>query len=175
MELPEYTVLENGYIHGTWFCGRPTEPYYGSFPKGFWSRAKQLMTGQTLHWFCGIVPAEDGFLRVDGNPEVNPDILHEGTNLPFHDNSYDTAFADPPYSPEDSKRYGLPYPPAKRVLAEMGRVVRPNGRVLLLHRFLPVVKGSGLKLEGVIGIINGPNKAIRGLYLFRKKMETITE
>jgi SAM-dependent methyltransferase len=170
MELPEYTVLENGYIHGTWFCGRPTEKYYGSHPKGFWRRAQEIIgSDNMLHWFCGL--AEGGH-RVDGNPDVNPDTVCVGTALPFPDNHFDSAYADPPYSPRDAKRYGLKYPPARTVLREMARVTKPGRLVGLLHEFLPVVKGSGCKLVGVIGIINGPQKRIRGFYLFRKLENT---
>ena len=165
----DYTVLEGGYIHGTWFCGRPTEKYYGSFPKGFWNRAKKLFkVGHGLHWFCGKGPREDWMVTVDGNPDVSPDFLVEGTVLPFKESEFDTVFADPPYSPQDSKRYGFPYPSGKKVLAEMGRICKPGGRVFLLHRFLPVIKGSGLRLIGCIGIINGPCKSIRGLFIFEK-------
>ena len=166
MELPEYTVLENGYIHGTWFCGRPIAKYYGSHPKGFWKRAQKIIGSENmLHWFCGL--AEGGH-RVDGNPLVNPDTVHVGTNLPFPDNHFTSAYADPPYSPQDAKRYGLKYPPARSVLREMSRVTKPGGMIGLLHRFLPVVKGSGCKLKGVIGVINGPQKQIRGFYIFQK-------
>ena len=171
MQLPAYTVRENGYIHGTWFCGRPIAKYYGAFPKSFWPRAKQVLmpvSGEMLHWFSGTVESEPGITTVDGNPEVSPDIIHEGCDLPFPDNHFDCAFADPPYSPKDAKRYGFPYPPARTVLRELGRVTKPGGAVGLLHEFLPVVKGSGLKLIGAIGILNGPQKRIRGFYLFEK-------
>jgi hypothetical protein len=171
MRLPEYTTEENGYIHGTWFCGRPIAKYYGAFPKSFWGRAKTILkpdSGEMLHWFSGTVASEAGIVTVDGNPDVSPDIVHEGCELPFADGSFAAAFADPPYSPADAKRYDLPYPPARTVLRELGRVTQANGLVGLLHEFLPVVKGSGLKLIGAIGILNGPQKRIRGFYLFRK-------
>lgn len=165
-KLPEYTVLENGYIHGTWFCGRPTEKYYGAHPKSFWRRALQIVgSDNMLHWFCGL--AQGGY-RVDGNPDVNPDLVNVGTLLPFPNKHFDSAYADPPYSPTDAKRYHLPYPPARTVLWEMARVTKPGGIIGLLHEFLPVVKGSGCKLIGVIGVINGPQKRIRGFYIFRK-------
>lgn len=169
MTLPEYTVLENGYIHGTWFCGRPMEKYYGCFPKGFWPRAKKILQpGNMLHWFSGVIGKEEGITTVDGNKKIEADYYVEGIKLPFPDNHFDTAFADPPYSPDDSKRYGFKYPPARAVLRELSRVTKSGGKIGLLHEFLPVVKGSGCKLIGVIGIINGPQKRIRGFYLFEK-------
>ena len=125
-----------------------------------------------LHWFSGTVPSEPGIVTVDGNPGVTPDVLHVGSQLPFNDNSFDSAFADPPYSVQDAKRYGFKYPPARMVLREMARVTKPGGKIGLLHEFLPVVKGSGTRLIGAIGILNGPQKRIRGFYLFEKLQPT---
>lgn len=171
MNLPEYTREINGYIIGTWFCGRPTERYYGAFPKSFWPRAKEILKqdeGLMLHWFSGTIGKEAGIITVDGNKEVEADFYVEGIILPFNDNHFDSAFADPPYSPADAKRYGFKYPPARSVLKELARVTKPGGYIGLLHEFLPVVKGSGCKLVGCIGILNGPQKRIRALYLFKK-------
>jgi SAM-dependent methyltransferase len=170
MNLPPYTTIENGYILGTWFCGRPTERYYGAFPKSFWPRAKQILqtNGNMLHWFSGTIGKEEGMTTVDGNKNVEADYHIEGISLPFPDNHFSSAFADPPYSVNDAKRYGFKYPPARSVLRELARVTKPGGRIGLLHEFLPVVKGSGCKLIGCVGILNGPQKRIRALYLFEK-------
>lgn len=173
LDLPAFTTHEAGYLHGTWFCGRPIAKYYGAFPKSFWPRARRILTphdGLMLHWFSGTVPGEPGLvITVDANAAVCPDVVCEGTSLPFPDGHFATSFADPPYSPADAKRYGFPYPPAaRRVLAELARVTRIGGRIGLLHEFLPVVKGSGARLIGAIGILNGPQKRIRGFYLFEK-------
>ncbi len=167
--LPAYTHEENGYLHGTWFCGRPIAKYYGAFPMSFWPRAKAILgTDNMLHWFSGSVAPERGIVTVDGNPATSPSHVVLGTTLPFADGTFDSAFADPPYSPSDAKRYGLPYPPARTVLAEMARVTKPGGRIGLLHRFLPVSKHAPVKLLGVIGIMNGPQKAIRAFIVYER-------
>jgi len=171
VNLPEFTVKEKGYIHGTWFCGRPIAKYYGAFPQSYWRRAKVILVpldDLMLHSFSGTVLSEPLIVTVDGNPDVNPDYCVVGTDLPFKDDTFGSAFADPPYSPAHAKRYNLPYPPARSILREMGRVTKPGGKIGLLHEFLPVVKGSGCKLIGVIGILNGPQKRIRGFYIFEK-------
>lgn len=169
-DLPPYTVLENGYIHGTWFCGRPTKKYYGSFPQSFWPRAKRVLRpwGSMLHWFSGLEPAEPGIITVDGNPETAPSVVCLGTDLPFADEHFDASFADPPYSPKDSERYGLPYPSATKVIAELARVTRLGGKIGLLHEFIPPTKRLPVKLLGVIGIMNGPQKRIRLFAIYRK-------
>lgn len=168
--LPAYTVEENGYIHGTWFCGRPTAPYYGAFPRSFWPRAQQALKpwGALLHWFSGTVPADPGVVTVDGNLGVKPMVCALGTSLPFLDCTFDASFADPPYSPTDSKRYGLPYVSARKVLAELARVTKPGGKIGLLHKFIPPTKQMPVKLRGVVGVMNGPQKHIRAFAIYER-------
>ena len=168
--LPPYTVFEKGWIHGTWFCGRPIAKYYGAFPQSFWPRAQQVLRpwGSLLHWFNGTVKAEDGVTTVDGNPTHSPSHIVEGATLPFADNHFDASFADPSYSPEDAKRYGFPYISATTVVAEMARVTKPGGRIGLLHKFIPPTKRLPVKLLGVIGVMNGPQKHIRAFSIYTK-------
>lgn len=169
-DLPPYTVLENGYIHGTWFCGRPTQKYYGSFPKSFWPRAKQVLQpwGSMVHWFSGMMPPEPGIITVDGNAETNPSVVNLGAVLPFEDGTFDASFADPPYSPTDSKRYGLPYISAPKILGELARVTKVGGKIGLLHEFIPPTKRLPVKLLGIVGVMNGPQKRIRLFAIYRK-------
>jgi hypothetical protein len=169
-DLPPYTVLENGYIHGTWFCGRPTKAYYGAFPQGFWKRAKHVLRpwGSMVHWFSGTMPPEEGITTVDGNPETRPSVVCLGGTLPFADDTFCASFADPPYSPKDSERYALPYISATKILGELARVTKVGGKIGLLHEFIPPTKRLPVKLLGIIGIMNGPQKRIRLFAIYRK-------
>jgi hypothetical protein len=172
-DLPPYTVLENGYIHGTWFCGRPTAKYYGAFPQSFWPRAKQVLRpwGSMLHWFSGTIAPEEGITTVDGNPAGKPSVVSLGPELPFAEGTFDASFADPPYSPKDSERYGLPYISATKIIAEMARVTKIGGKIGLLHEFIPPTGGKRklpVKLLGIIGVMNGPQKRIRLFAIYRK-------
>lgn len=163
-------MVENGYIHGTWFCGRPTAKYYGAFPQSFWPRAKRVLQpwGSMLHWFAGTVPAEDGIITVDGNPDTNPSVCVRGTDLPFAPGSFCASFADPPYSPKDAERYGLPYISATKILTELARVTKIGGKIGLLHEFIPPTKRLPVKLLGIIGVMNGPQKRIRLFAIYRR-------
>lgn len=174
-DLPPYTVLENGYIHGTWFCGRPMTKYYGAFPQSFWPRAKQVLRpwGSMLHWFAGTVQPEPGIITVDGNPTTRPSVCARGDALPFERGAFHASFADPPYSPKDSERYGLPYVSATKILAELARVTRFGGKIGLLHEFIPPTKRLPVKLLGVIGVMNGPQKRIRLFAIYRKTEQQI--
>lgn len=173
--LPPYTVLENGWIHGTWFCGRPTKAYYGAFPRSFWPRAKQVLRpwSSMLHWFSGTMPPEDGIVTVDGNAATQPSVCARGSSLPFRPETFCASFADPPYSPDDSKRYGLPYVSAPKILGELARVTMVGGKIGLLHEFIPPTKRLPVKLLGVIGIMNGPQKRIRLFAVYRRTEEQI--
>jgi hypothetical protein len=178
-DLPPYTVLENGYIHGTWFCGRPTAKYYGAFPQSFWPRAKQVLRpwGSMLHWFSGTIAPEEGITTVDGNPAGKPSVVSLGSALPFADATFDASFADPPYSPKDSERYGLPYISATKIIAELARVTKIGGKIGLLHEFIPPTGGKRklpVKLLGIIGIMNGPQKRIRLFAIYRKTEHQLT-
>lgn len=175
-DLPPYTVEENGYIHGTWFCGRPMAKYYGAFPQSFWPRAKRVLApwDNMLHWFSGTVPPEAGITTVDGNAETCPAVHCLGAALPFRACHFDAAFADPPYSPKDSERYGLPYISATKILAEMARVTKVGGRIGLLHEFIPPTKRLPVKLKGVIGIMNGPQKRIRLFAIYTRTAEQMS-
>ena len=121
-----------------------------------------------MHWFSGLEQPEDGIITVDGNPKVTPSVVCLGTKLPFADGHFDASFADPPYSPKDSERYGLPYPSATKVLAELARCTKTGGKIGLLHEFIPPTKRLPVKLLGIIGIMNGPQKRIRLFAIYRK-------
>ena len=174
-DLPPYTVFENGYIHGTWFCGRPTAKYYGAFPQSFWPRAKRVLKpwGSLLHWFSGTVSSEPGIITVDGNPAGSPSVVCQGSSLPFEGGTFDASFADPPYSPKDAERYGLPYISATKILAELARCTKVGGKIGLLHEFIPPTKRLPVKLLGIIGVMNGPQKRIRLFAIYRKTEQQI--
>lgn len=54
-------------------------------------------SGLILHPFGGM--AEYG-IRIDINPEVDPDVFADAHYLPFKDNVFDIVICDPPYDKE---------------------------------------------------------------------------
>jgi hypothetical protein len=98
-------------------------------------------------------------------------VVSLGSTLPFAEGTFDASFADPPYSPKDSERYGLPYISATKIIAEMARVTKTGGKIGLLHEFIPPTGGKRklpVKLLGIIGVMNGPQKRIRLFAIYRK-------
>ena len=97
MSIPNYA----------WVLPRPRrDDYKGSWPLHFEIKLLRLLgidpkAHKILHPFGG--KAEYG-VRVDQNPEVNPDYLGDAHNLDmFQDNTFDIVICDPPYNDDLSK------------------------------------------------------------------------
>jgi len=85
-----------------------------------------------LHPFGG--KAEYG-IRVDMNPEVDPDYIGDAHNLDmFEDGLFDIVFLDPPYSDEYSADlYGTGKLNFKKYTQEAVRVLREDGFLIMYH------------------------------------------
>ena len=117
-----------------WILPRPRKHrYQGGFPLHFEKKLIELLKPKelVLHPFGGM--AEYG-IRVDINPEVDPDIFADAHYLPFKDNTFDLVICDPPYN-EDyaSKLYNSKKPSYKRYISEAVRVCKPGGFVVSYH------------------------------------------
>lgn len=126
----------------TWVLPRPNPPYYpGSWPLHFEKRLWRLLgkpnPDKVLHVFGG--QAKIG-LKLDLNPDVNPDKVGDAHDIPYCDELFDVVICDPPYSDEENEElYGITEPLRfKKWIAEAVRVCRWDGFVVLYHdRWLP--------------------------------------
>jgi 16S rRNA G966 N2-methylase RsmD len=57
---------------------------------------RELMEGYTANICCG--KSYIGDVRVDVDPENDPDVIADVHNLPFADCTFDTVYVDPPFS-----------------------------------------------------------------------------
>ena len=165
-----------GNGHPLLFGFRPSEdfgpfPDGGGYPYRFMHLAYETLgvtdPSQVLHLCSGSV--EVG-VRVDIRPEVSPDIVADCRNVPLPDASFDWIMSDPPYSEEYAKNlYGTEkhYPKPGQILKEASRLLRPGGRVGLLHFQVPMSRPP-LKLVGVWGVTTGAGYAIRAWSVFEK-------
>ena len=123
-----------------WVLPRPNKSkYIGGFPLHFEKKLLRELSidpavHKILHPFGG--QAEFG-LRVDINPETNPDVVADAHDLPFEDNIFDLVVLDPPYSEEyaerlyDTKKFGkLRF---RTYTAEAVRVCKECGYVVMYH------------------------------------------
>jgi SAM-dependent methyltransferase len=84
-----------------------------------------------LHPFGGR--AEYG-IRVDVNPEVEPDVVADAHNLPFKDGTFDIVILDPPYSDELSKElYNTGKLNFRKFTSEAVRVLKESGWLIVYH------------------------------------------
>ncbi len=164
------------YYKDIWCLGTG-QGYPGAFPRGLmnlflkrWNGAKKLMlfsgSFQSIEW-----------VKVDINPELNPDYSLDAENLPEDwTEKFDLVFADPPYSEQEAEKlYGLPYFNIVKVVNEMARVTATGGHMAFLHRLIPQyhpwdqIHFKRMKIVGVVGIytISGYSN-IRALTVWRK-------
>lgn len=164
------------------WCMRPTlelepctspESVWGGYPKGFVHEALKLLRcspPEVPHVCSGALPKGHG-IRVDLRSAARPDVRADGRNLPFADRTFRGVLIDPPYTVEYARDlYGVEYPRPSHLLAEALRVVRPGGRVGILH-FLVPMSMPGLKLETVRGVTTGAGYRIRALSIFVREQE----
>jgi hypothetical protein len=115
-------------------------PIFGQYPSSFidkvmpWLRCRP---DQVLHVCSGALPRGTG-IRVDIRPGARPDVVADGRSLPFRSGSVAAVMVDPPYTEHYARDlYGTSYPRPAHLLAEAARVVRPSGRILIVHYITP--------------------------------------
>ena len=117
------------------YLPRPAAKYPGCYPLHFEKRIKNILsTDKYIHLFAGT--ATTG-LRVDLNPEVNPNVIADVHALPFANDSFCGGMADPPYTKEFAKDlYNCDYPKWGEWTKEMVRVVKPGKRLAIMHNYI---------------------------------------
>lgn len=161
--------------YATWFLGNNYQnntSYYGAYPPMYWKRIQTFLTetDKVVHLFSGSLE-KGNYIRVDMNPDMNPDIVCKSEDLHNHieANSIDVIFADPPYTKADSNiGYKGNFPNKKQTLHSCHKVLKPNGIVVWLDTCLPMFKKTEYKLIGVITIIISTNHRVRLVSIFQK-------
>jgi ubiquinone/menaquinone biosynthesis C-methylase UbiE len=98
-----------------------------------------------------------------------PQIQADADNLPFADNSFSLILSDPPYSKEDSAKYGCAPFPWAGFLAEAHRILKPEGILGVLDTKYPSYRRNEWKLKGLICVVTGFQRATRMFSLFEKQ------
>jgi SAM-dependent methyltransferase len=151
-------------------------PDGGGYPHGFLEKA-YLTLGVTdptkvLHLCSGSVTVG---VTVDIREMVRPRVVADATRLPFADETFDWIMCDPPYNREYAENLygvGTKYPSPGKMLREAGRVLRPNGKVGMLH-FLVSMFEAPLQLVGTWGITTGLGYQIRAWTVYQKQQATL--
>ena len=146
-------------------------PDGGGYPKGFLARAYAVLgvtdPAKVLHLCSGSMRVG---VRVDIRPETHPTVVADCRQTPFRDETFDWILADPPYAEDYAENLygtGRHYPKPGQILAEAARLLRPGGRIGILHFIVPLVR-KPMRLLGVIGITTGAGYAIRAWSVFER-------
>lgn len=178
-----------------WLLGRAKRANgikrYGGYLAGFPERARNLLgvtlEDPVLHACGGLArnyPFRGGFgpndRTLDLDPDVQPDFLQDareewptcnlGGRLGCE---WPAVLIDPPYSPEDAERYpagAAKYPTPHQLLTRAVEVLRPGGRVGIIHYLWPnPVKGLVPKEVAAVCVTTGRNARARHFVVFEKE------
>lgn len=188
-------------ITDVWILARPKVPYYGAYPNGFLERARALLgitPYQSLLHVCGgaakLYPAKPrGFgpadRTLDLDAKLSPDYVQSATDplppyIPFGglgEESWPAIIADPPYTLDDADHYAPGrerFPSPNKIVRNMLDVVRPGGRVGMLHYVLPSPPSPQAKFNpttyrvrfvACIAVVVGYNNRIRTFSVFERE------
>lgn len=153
-------------------------PVYGQYPRGLiakmlpWLRCARH---EILHVCSGSLPRGEG-IRVDIRPEAQPDILADGTNLHMIESgSIAAVMLDPPYSEGYAKSlYGVKYARPSHLLREAARVVRPGGRIAIVHYITPKPV-AGTRFVRAFGLSTGFDMPMRAITIFERHHDPLVE
>lgn len=162
-------------IDGRRDFGAEPAAVYGQYPRAFIARILPWLNcarHEILHVCSGSLPRGEG-IRVDIRPEAQPDILADGRALPLPDGSQAAVLIDPPYSPHyAAKLYGIEYPRPSHLLVEATRVVRPGGRVCIVHYITPKPPPR-CRFVKAFGLSTGFDMPIRAVSIYEREQATL--
>lgn len=145
-------------------------PIFGQYPASFIDRIMPWLgcrPHEVLHVCSGALPRGTG-IRVDIRPEARPDVVADGRALPFRSCSVRAVMIDPPYTEHYARDlYGTEYPRPAHLLAEAARVVRPCGRILIVHYITPNPPPGCSYLKS-FGLSTGMGFPMRAVTIFQK-------
>ena len=178
-------------ITDMWFLARAKlkggQKFYGSYPAGFPERARAFLgvsiDDPVLH-VCGgklrsypyphAIGPNDKTLDLDES--LCPDYLQDARDpFPIIEGGWPAILINPPYSKEDAKNYSIggdKYPSPNLLLKNALIVVRPGGRVGVLHYQLPSPPpekiGFRTRFVASVDVVGGFNNRIRVFSVFEK-------
>lgn len=172
--FPRYprTVADKGWVYGLWYC--PTAwmrtHFYGQYPMTFLKRVIALFPDakEILHCPSGTITGPGRTVDLIRDAKRCPQVLGDAEALPFAAETFDLYISDPPYSKDDSAKYGTPPFRGKVAMAEAWRVLKPGGHYCLLNTRYPSFKRADWEFVGLIGVVTGANRVTRLLSIFRK-------
>lgn len=152
---------------------RPSSKYPGCYPLHFEKKIPDLLKTQNfIHAFSGMATIGH---TVDINKDCNPKTVASIENLPFKNDSFDGAMADPPYNKEFARKlYNCDYPKWEKWTEELVRVVKTGGRIAIMQNYV-VPRLKGCKYERIIVIITRIKQFPKIITIQKKIIENLNK
>jgi hypothetical protein len=176
-----------------WILARPKSKYFGAYPTGFLSRARDLLgvncQDRVLHVCSGKVREYpyDGFgpsdVTMDLDASLNPDIRGDANDLAEYRRALErypdikAVLADPPYSLSFAENYlsGWPkFPTADVIVRNAIEVLPIGGRVGVLSLYWPRYPKATAKQVAVVAVYVGNGNLGRTYAVFERKATNAT-
>lgn len=170
---PKYpvTISDKGWVYGVWYCGTSWDRVrlHGQYPPTFLRRALSLFpqSERVLHCPSGTV-THGTTVDLMQDAVRCPQIVADAAHLPFDDASFDLWLSDPPYTAEDSTKYGCKPFPLGAMVKEAHRVLKPGGYLGVLHTYYPSYRRKMWNLRGLIAVVTGFQRATRMFSIFER-------
>lgn len=174
-------------ITDVWILARPKVKYYGAYPNGFLERALPMVGAggsyDVLH-LCGGRAKDYPNKRLvaraftaDSDPDTKPDFLLDLNDADQAEHwisqrgPWPAILIDPPYTVDDHAKYAtgdrVALPTANALLRLALRIVRPGGKVGVLHYVWPQPPKNARSIA-CIGVIVGFNNRMRCFSVFER-------
>lgn len=171
-------------------------PLYGAHPRGYLERVHCMFPEKrrVLHVFSGGMTAEHAAAcawpkvlqrKLAGDSSAGRELQMELVDLKGPEEGrhptwqgdatampeewagrFDLILADPPYSAEDAKRYGVKMPTVSRVMRELHRVAAPGCDLVWLDQRWPMHSKTQWKCWGHVGLVRSTNHRMRLVSFF---------
>lgn len=151
---------------------------FGQFPDGFMKDVLRMrllgdvQRDEVLHICSGTLGPREKF-TVDMRLAARPMVVARGEALPFRDAIFKAVMIDPPYTEEYARNlYRSEFPRPSHLLREAARVVKPGGRIGLLHIAVPITP-AGCEWVEAFGVVPGPGFRIRAFTIYQRRQRSL--
>lgn len=152
---------------------------FGQFPHGFLNDVLRMRLlgddverDDVLHICSGTLGPRERW-TVDMRIAARPSVVARGQALPFRSGAFKASMIDPPYTEEYARNlYRSEFPRPSHLLREAARVVRPGGRIGLLHIAVPITP-DGCQFITSFGVVPGPGFRIRAFTIYERTQDAL--
>jgi len=183
------------WVVGAWATGaywKNSNPLHGAYPRTYLERVHAMFPDarHVLHAFSGglgiaeAIAAYSSGIADPGEMTVAPESIElidlkgpdEGRHPTWQGDvlsmpaewagRFDLVLADPPYTPEDAARYGVPMPDRLAVTRALRRVTMAGGVLAWLDTVWPMHRKEEWRCWGHVAVVRSTNHRVRLCSLF---------